>query len=90
VSDRTAAEAQARDAAAKDARAKADTYAKTLGLSITGVASVSEQVTTPIWYGQAYAASAAGGGADKAVAPTPVQPGSTDVTINVQVAFLIN
>jgi len=89
VADRSAAEAQAREAAAKDARAKADVYAKTLGLAITGVASVSEQVATPVWYGQNYAASAAGSATDKAAVPTPVQAGSTDVTITVQVSFLI-
>ena len=88
VADRTAAEAQAREAAAKDARAKADVYAKTLGLAISGVASVSEQISTPVWYGQNYAASAAGSATDKAV-PTPVQAGSTDVTISVTVSFLI-
>lgn len=88
VADRTAAEAQAREAAAKDARAKADAYAKTLGLSIVGVAAVSEQVSTPVWYAPNYAASAGAG--DKAAAPTPVQTGSTDVTITVQISFLIN
>jgi uncharacterized protein len=88
VADRTSLEAQARDAAAKDARAKADVYAKSLGLSITGVASVSEQVSTPVGYAPSYAAGAA---VDKsATTPTPVQPGSTDVTITVQVSFLIN
>lgn len=86
VSDRTAAEAQARQAAAADARAKADVYAKALGLSITGVASVAEQASTPIWYGREYAAGAPVG---DAAAPTPVLPGSTDITITVQVAFLI-
>ena len=87
VADRTALEAQARDAAAKDARAKADVYAKSLSLAITGVASVSEQVNAPVWY--APMAMASGAATDKAAAPTPVQPGSTDVTITVQVSFLI-
>jgi uncharacterized protein YggE len=89
VADRSAAEAQARDAAVKDAKAKADTYAKGLGIAITGVASVTENVATPIWYGGMYNA-AAGAATDKAAAPqTPVLPGSTDVTITVQVSFLI-
>ena len=88
VADRTALEAQARVAAAKDARAKADVYAQALGLAITGVASVSEQVSTPVWYAPSYSNMAAGGAADKVA--TPVQPGSTDVTINVQVSFLID
>lgn len=87
VADRTALEAQAREAAAKDARAKADVYAKTLGLGITGVASVTETVQSPVWYAP-QAMAAAGAATDKST-PTPVQAGSTDVTITVQVSFLI-
>ncbi len=90
VADRTSLEAQARDAAAKDARAKADVYAKSLSLSITGVASVSEQVSTPVWYSPNYAMPAAGAVDKAASTPTPVQAGSTDVTVTVQVSFLIN
>lgn len=86
VADRTAAEAKAREAAIADARAKADTYAKGLGIAITGVASVTESVSTPVWYGPNYAMGAAP--TDKG-ASTPVLPGSTDVVIAVQVAFLI-
>ena len=86
VKDRAAAEATAREQAVKDARAKADTIANGLGVSIRGVASVAEQVQTPIWYGNMMAAPAAGA-ADSA--KTPVLPGSTDVTITVQVSFLI-
>ncbi len=86
VADRTAAEAKAREAAITDARAKADAYAKGLGISITGVASVTESVSTPVWYQQNFAGAAAP--ADKA-ASTPVLPGSTDVVITVQVSFLI-
>ena len=84
VADRAAAEANAREAAVKDAKAKADTLANGLGVRITGVASVSESVSTPVWYSPEYGAVAA----DRA-AETPVLPGSTDVVINVQVSFLI-
>lgn len=87
VADRTAAEAQAREAAVKDAKAKADVYAKGLGVAITGVASVSESVVTPVWYGTEMRSLAAA--APDAATPTPVLPGSTDVQISVQVAFLI-
>ncbi len=84
VADRAAAEAQAREAAVKDAKARADTLATTAGVRITGVASMSETMNTPIWYGQNFAA---------ALAPkdssTPVMPGSTDVTITVSVTYLI-
>jgi uncharacterized protein YggE len=86
VADRTAAEAQAREAAVKDAKTKADTLANGLGVRITGVASVAESVSTPVWYEPS--ASRAGALSDKA-AETPVLPGSTDVVITVQVAFLI-
>ncbi len=88
VKDRAAAEAKARDAAVKDAKTKADTLANGLGTSIQGVASVSEQVQTPIWYGPQFASGGAAPAPDKA-ADTPVLPGSTDVTITVQVSFLI-
>jgi hypothetical protein len=84
VADRAGAEAQAREAAVKDAKAKADTLANGLGVRITGVESVSESVSTPVWYGP-YPSAMAG---DKA-AETPVLPGSTDVVISVQVSFLI-
>jgi len=86
VADRAAAESQAREAAVKDARAKADTLASGLGVRITGVASVSEQVSTPVWYGRNVAGEAIAG----ADAQTPVMPGTTDVTIDVNVSYLIN
>jgi len=86
VADRAAAEAQARDAAVADAKAKADTLAKGLGVRITGVASVSEQVSTPVWYGR----NVAGEAMAAVDASTPVMPGTTDVTIDVNVSFLIS
>jgi uncharacterized protein len=84
VADRAAAEAKAREAAVKDAKAKADPLASGVGVRITGVASMSESVSTPIWYGQELA-----GAAPAKDASTPVLPGSTDVVINVSVSFLI-
>lgn len=86
VADRTAAEAQARTAAMVDAKAKADTLASAAGVAITGVASISESVSAPIWY--APEMSAAGAAQDRA--STPVMPGSTDVTISVSVSYLID
>jgi uncharacterized protein YggE len=87
VADRAAAEAKAREAAVTDAKAKADTLAKGLGVGITGVASVSEQVSTPVWYERAALGAVAAPAAD--AAQTPVLPGTTDVVITVQVTFLI-
>jgi uncharacterized protein YggE len=86
VADRAASEAKAREAAVADARAKADTLAKGVGVSITGVSSISETVSTPVWYGREMAAGALAA----PDASTPVMPGTTDVTIDVQVTFLIN
>lgn len=86
VKDRAGAEAKAREAAMVDARAKADTLATGGGVKITGVASISESVSTPIWYAPEMSANAAGGKAD---ASTPVMPGTTDIQITVQVSFLI-
>ena len=56
-------------------------------MSITGVASVSEQVSTPVWYERAALGAVAVPAAD--AAQTPVLPGTTDVVITVQVTFLI-
>lgn len=87
VADRTAAEAQARVAAMTDAKAKADALAGAGGVGITGIASISETVSTPIWYAPTMSGAAAGAKEDVA---TPVLPGSTDVTISVNVSYLID
>jgi uncharacterized protein YggE len=84
VADRTAAEATAREAAVKDAKARAETLAAGVGVRIAGVASISESVSTPVWYGREYTFGAA-----QADAATPVLGGTTDVVITVSIAFLI-
>lgn len=86
VDDPSAAEAQAREAAMKNARAKADALAKAAGVSITGVSSISEQsgsVPVPVPYAAAPAAL------DKA-ASTPVQVGTNEVDVSVSVVYLID
>lgn len=83
VADRAAAERDAREAAVHDARARADTLAAAAGVTITGVASISETTSTPWpWPGRGLAEDAAG-------APTPIQPGTAELTIDVAVVFLI-
>jgi uncharacterized protein len=86
VADRTGAEKQAREAAVADAKAKADTLASGAGVHITGVSSMSESVSTPVWYERAAGAPAMA--ADQAA--TPVMAGTTDVTITVSVTYLID
>jgi uncharacterized protein len=85
VDDQAAAEKQARESAMAEAKAKAQTLADAAGVSITGVASISETVSPvpyPIYYG------AMAGAPDKAI-PTPVQAGTTDITVAVTVVYLI-
>jgi hypothetical protein len=87
VDDPASPEAQARDAAMKNARAKADALAKAAGVSITGVSSISEQagsVPVPMPY------MATGGALDKAAASTPVQVGTNEVDVSVSVVYLID
>jgi hypothetical protein len=83
VSDRAAAESDAREAAVRDARARAVTLAAAAGVTITGVASISETTSSPWpWYGRGLAEDGSG-------APTPIQPGTAELTIDVAVVFLI-
>ena len=89
VDDPAKAEAQAREAAMAQAKSKADTLAKGAGVSIGGVASISE-TASPVPYPIMYARDAAGALAapDKSVA-TPVENGTNEVTVTVAVSFLI-
>ncbi|MEA2676121.1 MAG: uncharacterized protein QOJ81_262 [Chloroflexota bacterium] len=83
VADRAAAERDAREAAVRDARARADTLAAAAGVTITGVASISETTSTPWpWFGRGLAEDGAG-------VPTPIQPGTAELTIDVAVVYLI-
>ncbi len=77
-------QAQARSLAMQDARAKADALVSAGGVSIKGIASISETTTSTPYYVPAAAL------ADKASgASTPIQSGTTDVTVTVTVSYLI-
>jgi uncharacterized protein YggE len=77
------AETQARQMAMADARAKADALASAAGVSVKGVASITETTaSSPIYYSNAAADKAAG-------VSTPIQTGTTDVVVNVTVSYLI-
>jgi uncharacterized protein len=89
VDDPTAGEAQAREAAVADARAKADQLAAAAGVTITGVLTMSEsggQEPQPI-YMQSDTMAMAAGAAD--MAKTPVQPGQVELSITVYVQYTI-
>jgi uncharacterized protein YggE len=89
VDDQTAAEGQARQAAMAEAKSKADTLAAAAGVSISGVASISE-TSAPIPYPIMYGAAGAPAAIDGSKVATPIQTGTTDVTITVAVVYLIN
>ena len=82
VDDPTGAEAQARTQAMKAARAKADSLASAAGVSIIGVASISEQ-SSPTPWPVPYA------GAARDEAATPILPGTSEISVSVSVVYLI-
>jgi len=71
-------------AALTDAQSKAELIAETLGLSISGVQSVTENSYVPVMsYSYAEGADMA-----KSYAPTPVLSGELAVTVNVYIVYL--
>jgi uncharacterized protein len=85
VADETNAEKQARQAAMAEAQAKAKTLADAAGVSISGVASISESVA-PIPYPMYYGTAA---GAPAKDVSTPVQAGTNEISVTLTVVYLI-
>jgi hypothetical protein len=81
VADPAVAERQAREAAVRDARQRAETLAGAAAVHITGVASISESFSAPWQW--------SGGDRSGGEAPTPVLPGTSEVTVTVSMVFLI-
>jgi uncharacterized protein len=74
---------QAREKAVADARAKAETLAKSAGVSVGDAITISESSVTPVFDARAgIAAPATGPGVS-----TPIQPGELDVTVDVSVTW---
>lgn len=81
------AQAKARDLAMADARAKAEALARAAGVTIKGVAAIAEQIgggplppLPPIPHALMARAESA---------PTPVEAGTTEVSVGVTVSYLI-
>ncbi len=83
VDDPSGPEAQARTQAMKAARAKADALAAAGGVTIVGVASISEQSAPAPWPVDYKGAAPA-----QDVA-TPILPGTSEITVTVSVVYLI-
>jgi uncharacterized protein YggE len=88
VTDPTVAAKKAREQAVTIAQAQAEQYAQLLGFSLGPVASVSESSSTtappPIAYSDAAAAS------PEQKVPTPIQPGTTQVSVTLNIAWEID
>ena len=85
VSDPAAATAQARTAAITDAKARAKSLADAAGVSLGVAISISE-VSSPSVVPYPYLDKAAAGAPSN---PTPIQIGTTEVEVDVQVTFAI-
>ena len=84
VANQGPAEMQARAAAVADAKSKATELANAAGVTITGVSSIDEESSippTPVAF-----AGAAAPRADS----TPIQPGTTSITVTVTIVYVID
>lgn len=87
VSDQAALEAEARDKAMADAKARAEQLAKAAGVTLDTPMSIGEYSSGPIPYTADYKAAPAvgvGGGA-----PVPVSTGQIQVNLQVSVTYII-
>lgn len=87
VDDKTKAENQARKLAVADAKTKADAAAKAAGFKLGKVINYSEgggSSPRPVMYDAAKSISMAEGGE-----PTQVEPGSSEITVNVTLSYEI-
>jgi uncharacterized protein len=85
LADPTAATDQARQMAVADAHKRAQALATAAGVTLGAPISITEESATqpPVYY------AAAGVASDKAGVATPVQAGTTDVTVTVDVVYSI-
>ena len=84
LNDPTSVQAKARQLAMTDARSKADQLTSSAGVSVKGVATITETTTqsNPVYFAGALDAKSA-------AASTPIQTGTTDIVIQVSVSYLI-
>ncbi|MFQ5380036.1 MAG: SIMPL domain-containing protein [Dehalococcoidia bacterium] len=85
VEDRDAAVEQARDAAMEDARKRAEQLAEAAGVELGDALSINEvsyNPPSPIRYDAA--------GIERSGGNTPIEPGSTAVTVDIQVRWAID
>lgn len=76
--------AQARQLAMNDAKAKASQLAELAGVTLGNATYISESSSTPIVYPEVFSAQGA-----TSSDTTPINPGQTDIVVDVQVAYAI-
>ncbi len=86
VEDQTALEAQARDLAMADAKARAEQLARAAGVTLDTPMTISEYTSGPIMYASDVKAVGLGAGGS---APVPVASGQLQVTMQVNVTYII-
>lgn len=84
VSDQSALEAEARDKAMADAKARAEQLAKAAGVTLGEPMSISEYTSGPALYYDVRAAEGLGGGGS-----VPVSTGQIQVSLQVSVTYII-
>jgi len=91
VDDTTSAANQAREAAMQDARARADAFAKSEGVLISGVYSITETSAPqpPSQREKSTSYDAPMAVDSEAAAPVPVSAGTTDIQVTVSVVYII-
>ncbi|HEY4525720.1 MAG TPA: SIMPL domain-containing protein [Candidatus Paceibacterota bacterium] len=90
VDDKEKASAEAREKAFTDAKAKAGAMAKSAGIKLGRVVSVSENNSYPDYYGgYAMKEMSAVGGAAPVAAPI-LEPGSQEIRVNVSMTYELN
>lgn len=85
VADQTALEAQARDMAMADAKARAEQLAKDAGVTLDAPMSISENSSGPIAFTRNFAAAGA-----VPSAAVPIQTGQEQVQLQVNVVYLMH
>ncbi len=85
VSDTAKLEAEARDRAMADAKARAEQLAQAAGVKLGEPMSINEYSSGPVYASADVAMGKGGGGA----APVPVSTGEIQVTLNVSITYII-
>ena len=83
MADKTAAMAQARQKAMANASNLADELAKTAGVKLGDIQSITYSDYSMPYYGMG------GGGASAPNASVPIQPGQTQISVTVSVTYYI-